>query len=308
VIVDGVSQPAPFDVAVIFPSMLTIAVDAVQGDTLTRHAFQSWSDGGARQHTVSIDATPDTFTANLQTEYRLRANADLSGTLTSSVTLDANGVAWLTPASAVELVAIPNAGVLFARWSGDTTAITDTLRLTMDKPYLVRAEFGPPLAISSTTLANGVMGAAYNDTLVASGGAGGYTWSHVGGDALPAGLTLNPSGALSGVPEVDGSFSLTFRAESGAISDQSTVALTVTRPNLLLDNVVNQLLSPIAVLSAEELRFLDLIGNDNGSFDIGDFRAYLQDSGLVADIFTVDLLEAQKDRDPSGGSARREDG
>jgi len=107
---------------------------------------------------------------------------------------------------------------------------------------------------------------------------------------------------------VDGSFSLTFRAESGAISDQSTVALTVTRPNLLLDNVVNQLLSPVAVLSADELRFLDLIGNDNGSFDIGDFRAYLQDSGLVADIFTADLLEAQKERDPSGGSDRREDG
>ncbi len=308
VVVDGIHQAAPFQVAWVYPSLHTIAVDSVQGDTLTRYTFQSWSDGGAREHSVAIDATPDTFTANLQTEFRLRANADLSGTLTSSVTLDVNGIAWLTPASAVQLVAIPNAGVLFARWSGDTTAITDTLRLTMDKPYMVQAEFGPPVAIGSTTLANGVMGAAYNDTLEASGGAGGYSWSHVGGDALPAGLTLEPSGALSGVPEESGSFSLMFLAESGAITDQSTVALTISRPNLLLDNVVNHLLSPVAVLSADELRFLDLIGNDNGSFDIGDFRAYLQDAGIVADVYTADLIEAQRERETSGGSARREDG
>jgi M6 family metalloprotease-like protein len=139
------------------------------------------------------------------------------------------------------------------------------------------------VVIYSDTLDAGVMGAAYADTLQATGGTGAYTWARTGGDNLPAGLVLNSgNGAISGVPEEDGVFEIEYEAVSGALSTTDTVTIIVTRPSLLLDNVVHHLLSPVQVLSADEERYLDIIGNQNGGFDIGDFRAYLQEIGMVA--------------------------
>jgi hypothetical protein len=173
----------------------------------------------------------------------------------------------------------------------------------MSRPYTVHAVFGLAVTVETTSLAGGVMGAAYLDTLMASGGSGSYTWSLVGGDALPAGLNLAASGVISGAPEEDGSFQLVFQAVSGALSSEDTVTLTVTRPSLLLSNVINHLLGPIPTLTGDEENFLDIIGNNNGRFDIGDFRAYLQDTGVVTDVVPADLLKAREQ-----AKARKEEG
>jgi M6 family metalloprotease-like protein len=302
VTVDASPEAAPYDAVWVFPSSHTIAVDSIQGDTLVRYVFQSWSDAGARSHSVTADATPDTFTANLQTEHRLRATADIQGSVSSTQTLDGNGIAWLLPTDNVALQATATAqDFFFVEWSGDTTTTNDTLSLAMDRPWTVNAEFGAAVAIETSALQNGVMGAGYTDTLSASGGSGSYTWSLTGGDPLPVGLTLNPSGSVSGVPEEDGSFQLVVQAVSGALSREDTIPLSITRPVLSLDNVVNQLLSPVGTLTPEEQRFLDLIGNDNGNFDIGDFRAYLQDAGVVTDVVPAEPIKAPE-------TARKEEG
>ncbi len=306
VIVDGVSQDAPHRIAWLYPSSHTIAVDSVQGDTLSRYTFQSWNDGGAREHTVSIDATPDTFVATVSVENRLRAVADASGSISSSVPLDPNGIVWLVPGTAVQLAAVPNPDFLFARWSGDTTAINDTLQLTVSRPYTLRAQFGTPALVETRTLAAAVMGAAYVDTLRASGGIGEFTWSLADNGALPAGLSLDSdTGVISGIPEEAGHFQIVVQAKSGAIGSEQTVSLVITTPALLLDQVVNHLLSPVTVLSEDEVRFLDLIGNRNGDFDIGDFRAYLQDAGLVAGVSPAAILEAL-DQSGNEGATRPE--
>ncbi len=196
---------------------------------------------------------------------------------------------WLVPGTSVQLDATAEPGFVFVTWSGDTTAISSTLNLTMAKPYTVKALFGLPLAIETTALEAGVMGAGYADTLSASGGDGNFTWSRVGGDELPAGLALDPaSGAISGTLEESGSYQVVFQAVSGALTADDTVTLSVSRPSLVLDEVVGHLLSPVSVLNPDELRYLDLIGNRDGGFDIGDFRAYLQEQGLAADL-AIDL-------------------
>src|SRR5205085_1448488 len=48
-------------------------------------------------------------------------------------------------------------------------------------------------------LPNGIVGAAYSQTLASTGGAGGNTWS-ISAGALPAGLTLAANGTISGTP------------------------------------------------------------------------------------------------------------
>src|SRR6266404_3025379 len=67
-----------------------------------------------------------------------------------------------------------------------------------------------PLAISTTSLPAGTAGQGYSAQLNGTGGTAPYTWSVASG-ALPAGLTLSSSGAISGVPSVAGTSTFTVK-------------------------------------------------------------------------------------------------
>ena len=69
------------------------------------------------------------------------------------------------------------------------------------------------------------MGAAYADTVRATGGNAVFDWRVVGG-ALPAGLSLEPGGVLSGIPTVSGPFRFTAIATSDGLSAQREFELT----------------------------------------------------------------------------------
>jgi arabinan endo-1,5-alpha-L-arabinosidase len=79
-----------------------------------------------------------------------------------------------------------------------------------------------PLAITTSSLAGGVVTVSYSATLAATGGTGsGYAWTASG--TLPAGLTLASSGLISGTPTTVGSFSFTAEVKdsSGATASAS---------------------------------------------------------------------------------------
>src|SRR5215469_12246831 len=57
----------------------------------------------------------------------------------------------------------------------------------------------PTFAISTAALPNGTIGVPYDQILTATGGTAPLTWA-VSSGALPAGLTLNPSGEITGIP------------------------------------------------------------------------------------------------------------
>ncbi|MGE5112091.1 MAG: putative Ig domain-containing protein [Acidobacteriaceae bacterium] len=78
-----------------------------------------------------------------------------------------------------------------------------------------------PLTITSTTLADGVVGSGYSTSLTATGGKHPYTWG--AGSSLPPGLTLASSGAISGTPTQGGSYSFV-----ATLSDNSTPSLTTS--------------------------------------------------------------------------------
>ena len=58
-----------------------------------------------------------------------------------------------------------------------------------------------PVAVSTTTLPSGTTATPYNASLQATGGIPPYTWSLTSG-LLPSGLSLSPSGTISGVPVI----------------------------------------------------------------------------------------------------------
>jgi arabinan endo-1,5-alpha-L-arabinosidase len=84
------------------------------------------------------------------------------------------------------------------------------------------------LAITTSSLAGGVVTVSYSTTLTATGGTGtGYAWTSSGG-TLPAGLTLASSGLLSGTPTTAGSFSFTAQVtDSSGASASASLSLVI---------------------------------------------------------------------------------
>jgi len=69
-----------------------------------------------------------------------------------------------------------------------------------------------PIAISPSTLPNGIVGIAYDQTVTASGGTAPYVYS-VSSGALPGGLNLDSAtGQISGTPTTEGAFNFTITA------------------------------------------------------------------------------------------------
>ncbi|MDN2702139.1 putative Ig domain-containing protein [Janthinobacterium sp. SUN100] len=69
----------------------------------------------------------------------------------------------------------------------------------------------PTISVTPNTLPAASVATAYSQQLSASGGVGPYAYT-VSSGSLPAGLTLNSNGLLSGTPTAGGSFSLTVQA------------------------------------------------------------------------------------------------
>ena len=55
--------------------------------------------------------------------------------------------------------------------------------------------------------------------------------------------------------------------------------LSITVPTLATADVTAQLLGPTSPLNADQIRYLDFLGNNNGSFDVGDFLAWVKATG-----------------------------
>ena len=92
---------------------------------------------------------------------------------------------------------------------------------------------GPgPLTIVTTSLPGATVGQPYAAVVGGSGGITPYTWSLAASSpAMPAGLSLDTAtGAITGIPTVDGTTSLVFRLEDESIPTQfveQTLPITI---------------------------------------------------------------------------------
>lgn len=114
--------------------------------------------------------------------------------------------------------------------SENPTAKTATANLSIT--------INPPLSVTTSSLAAGVIGTAYNQTLQATGGITTYSWAVTVG-SLPAGLTLNSgTGAITGTPTGPfvGTTNFTVTVtDSESPAKTATAALSITITAQALD-------------------------------------------------------------------------
>lgn len=129
------------------------------------------------------------------------AYAVTAGAVPPGLTLSAGGV----------LAGAPTAGGTF----NFTLTATDANGQTGSRSYALTIG-AAIVTLPPTTLPGGQVGAAYNATLnSATGGTAPYSYAVTGG-ALPGGLTLSASGALTGTPTASGSFGFSVTATDGS--------------------------------------------------------------------------------------------
>jgi hypothetical protein len=275
-------------------SVHTLSIDSVQvePDGASRHTWVSWSNGGAREHQFTATSDGDTILANVEAEYRLRVTvAGSGGAVSSSPPADLAGT-FLPKNATIQLTASTSQpSTHFEGWTGTVASANPVLDLTMTGPHDIQAQFVPVLNSDGADLGVGTMGAPYRDTLTAAGGIGTYQWRRLTG-TLPLGLTLVPEGVVLGRPAASGAFTLVVEVTSGSQRDTATVALEIGEPVLAMAAVVNKLVGLESALTRDEEFYLDLLGNSDGTFDLGDFLAWVRSGAATVSPETLARLRA----------------
>jgi uncharacterized protein (TIGR03437 family) len=158
----------------------------------------------------------------------------LSGSLPAGISFSTNG----------SLVGTPTSSGNFTF----TTRVTDAASNTANATLSVTIS-SSSLQIATTTLPNGALNQAYSQILSATGGTSPYAFSLDSG-TLPSGITISPTGTLSGTPTTAGSFPFVARVTDNnlqsavrsftlVIAATSLVITTATVPTATINQPYN---------------------------------------------------------------------
>ncbi len=137
---NGTAQTAPQTLS-LSQGAHSIAVSQTQSPGAGSQAiFDSWSDGKAASHNITVGTSPATYTATYTVQYLLTAAANPSGS--GSVTanpLSSNG--YYNAGADVQLTAAPNAGFQFSNWAGGLSGTANPQSIAMNAAHSVTADF-----------------------------------------------------------------------------------------------------------------------------------------------------------------------
>jgi len=139
-----------------------------------------------------------------------------SGILPAGLSLSSSGIISGTPTTEAGVTS-----TTFQVTDSAGTNATNKLSITINN---IR------LSITTSSLANGIVGTAYLQTLTATGGTDIYTWT-IDSGALPAGLSLGANGIISGTPTITGGPTpMTFHVtDSAGANASTTLSITINR-------------------------------------------------------------------------------
>ena len=135
-----------------------------------------------------------------------------SGKLPTGLTLSSSGVITGTPT--------------LTGTATFTVQVSDSLKVAVTQAFTIAVN-APFFVTTAATLLSGIAGSPYTQALAASGGTAPYAWSITAG-ALPGGLTLSSTGAISGTPKTTGTSTFTAQVtDSGANKAPQSFSITI---------------------------------------------------------------------------------
>src|SRR5262249_15700699 len=121
--------------------------------TTFKYPFQSWSDGGAVNHNITVPANSTPYTANLGAQYQLAASANEPSAARLNVTPPSpTGDGFYDSGTLLSLSETPNAGWTFTGWQHDLSGTQNPINLTANDEMYVTADYNTvstPLSVSS---------------------------------------------------------------------------------------------------------------------------------------------------------------
>jgi hypothetical protein len=190
---------------------------------------------------TSCSGVPSDFNQVVLHATASKIGAGQTVTITASVPRDTTGagVTWVfTPGAGAPVPpgTFTPTSVTVATYAAPANVVATEFTVTIQATSIafpsetqsvtITIEPTAPLAITTTTLPNGVVGTIYpaGTQLQATGGVPPYTWTLTNQTTLPPGLTLASNGGITGTPTATGIFN-TFTVQ---VSDSETTPMTVT--------------------------------------------------------------------------------
>ncbi|RMH12658.1 MAG: hypothetical protein D6701_13245, partial [Gemmatimonadetes bacterium] len=246
-----------------------------------RNGFVRWTDGVTERVRTFTTGTTD---AELVAEYgnpEVRLDIALQSpvpgiTPATIVTDPPSEEGWVRLGTDVLVTAQPRTGFAFVRWTGALEGQPNPATVRLDQPMSAGAEFeqtfgvaDPPGEVQLEAAAVAVI------EFEVVNGNDPIEWALLDGK-LPAGMIFQSSqGAIRGAPLQDGDFPVVVRATDGiGLHADTPLTLRVTPPTLGLQAMASPFLQS-GDLDLNVRLYLDLKGNANGRYDLGDFRAYV---------------------------------
>ncbi|MGD2067843.1 MAG: M6 family metalloprotease domain-containing protein [Gemmatimonadota bacterium] len=264
-----------------------LVIEAGPGDPIAdgvRVGFEGWTDDpeAGRGRTFTMPRGDATLTANyggVEVRTRLTVEGEEFGVPAGTVEMTPEprvegDELWFPQGTSVTFEAVPTTGYDFAGWTGPLEGQGNPATLVADDPSDFSAVF--ELVYGANPVSLQIEAAQEQEiVLVAENGRDPVRWTAVGG-GLPRGLRLEESGSIRGVAYETGRFTLTVRARDAAgLQATADVVLDVSDPVLGVADLAAAFISTPGSLDPYEQAFLDLQGNDNGVYDLGDFRAWV---------------------------------
>ena len=191
--------------------------------TATDSTTGTGPETGTRQYTLAVGAptisvTPGTLGAGQVAEAYSQNFSASGGTSPYTFAVSSGNLpAGLNLSQDGKLSGTPMAGGLFSFTITATDSSTGSGPFTGSQAYAFTLT-APAITLNPSTLPDGQVATAYNQTVAASGGIPAYTYA-VSNGTLPHGMSLSTAGVLSGQPTQGGTFNFQITA-----TDSSTGA------------------------------------------------------------------------------------
>lgn len=261
----------------------TFTLEAAAGASLgqgVRRPFVAWADSASapRLRTVKTPLQDLELVARYAGEQVEMALSLVGGQGNVApgtfLTAPASSDLWFARGTSVTVQAQPRTGFTFLKWSGALAGQPNPATVTLSDPLSAAAEFQLIYKVSSATVR---ITAAEdpNLTLVPQNGTAPYAWTLLEG-TLPSGLRFDQVGQLTGAPLETGSFPLKVEVTDGiGLHAEGTFTLEVVEPVIAAAELASKFLLAGPTLSAARATYVDRKGNNDGTYDLGDFRAWV---------------------------------